>query len=79
MSFKKRNEKNQATKKLIILKEKKEIVENYKGGMRMRDLAVAYHMPRTTSKSPNVDEISKQRSEALEHVAFDLDNRNCDF
>ncbi|XP_067142189.1 putative CENPB DNA-binding domain-containing protein 1 [Centruroides vittatus] len=61
---------------------KKEIVEKYEGGMRVRDLTVAYHIPRTTIstivknkdiiKSANivkgVKSISKQRSETLDHV-----------
>jgi Mor family transcriptional regulator len=32
----------------ITMEVKKEIVEKYEGGMRIRDLAAAYHMPRTT-------------------------------
>jgi hypothetical protein len=50
MSSKKVNEENQATKKMvtITLEVKKENVEKYEGGMRIRDLAAAYRMPRTT-------------------------------
>jgi Mor family transcriptional regulator len=49
MSSKKVNEKSQATKKIvrITMEVKKEIVEKYEGGMRIRDLAAAYRMPRT--------------------------------
>jgi hypothetical protein len=61
---------------------KKEIVEKYEGGMHIRDLAVAYRMPRMTVstivknkdviKSANVAKgvksITKQRSGTLEHV-----------
>jgi hypothetical protein len=32
----------------ITMEVKKEIVENYEGGIRIRDLAAAYRMPRTT-------------------------------
>jgi hypothetical protein len=32
----------------ITMAVKKEIVEKYEGGMRIRDLAAAYRMPRTT-------------------------------
>jgi hypothetical protein len=44
------NEKSQATKKMvrITMEVKKEIVEKYEGGMRIRNLAAAYHMLRTT-------------------------------
>jgi hypothetical protein len=78
MSSKKVNEKSQATKKMvrITMEVKKEIVEKYEGGMRIRDLAAAYHMPRMTVstivknkdfiKSANVAKgvksITKQRS-----------------
>jgi hypothetical protein len=50
MSSKKGNEKSQATKKMvrITMEVKKKIVEKYEGGMRIRDLAAAYRMPRTT-------------------------------
>jgi hypothetical protein len=50
MSSKKVNEKSQATKKLvrITMEVKKEIVEKYESGMRIRDLAAAYRMLRTT-------------------------------
>jgi Mor family transcriptional regulator len=50
MSSKKVNKKSQATKKMVrsTMKVKKEIVEKYEGGMRIRDLAAAYRMPRTT-------------------------------
>jgi transposase-like protein len=78
MSSKKVNEKGQAMKKMvrITMEVKKEIVEKYEGGMRIRDLAAAYRMPRTTVstivknedviKSANiakgVKSITKQRS-----------------
>jgi hypothetical protein len=78
MSSKKVTEKSQATKKMvrITMEVKKEIVEKYEGGMRIRDLAAAYRMPRTTGstivknkdviKSANVAKevksITKQRS-----------------
>jgi hypothetical protein len=83
MSSKKVNEKSQATKKMvrITMEVKKEIVEKYEGGMRIRDLAVAYCMPRmmvsmivknNVIKSANVAKgvksITKQRSGTLEHV-----------
>jgi hypothetical protein len=50
MSSKKVNEKSQATKKMvrITLEVKKEIVEKYERVMRIRDLAAACRMPRTT-------------------------------
>ena len=50
MSSKKVNEKSQATKKMvrITIEVKKEIAEKYEGGMRIQDLADAYHMPKTT-------------------------------
>jgi hypothetical protein len=50
MSSKKVNEKGHATKKMvrITMEVKKEIVEKYEGDMRIRDLAAAYCMPRTT-------------------------------
>ena len=50
MRSKKDNEKSQATKKMvkITIEGKKEIVEKYEGDMRIRDLADAYCMPRTT-------------------------------
>jgi hypothetical protein len=79
MSSEKVNEKSQATKKMvrITMEVGKEIVEKYEGGMRIRDLAAAYRMPRTTVstivknkdviKSANVAKgvksITKQRSE----------------
>jgi hypothetical protein len=78
MSSKKVNEKSQATKKMvrITMEVKKEIVVKYEGGIRIRDLAAAYRMPRTTVstivknkdviKSANiamgVKSITKQRS-----------------
>jgi hypothetical protein len=78
MSSKKVNEKSQATKKMvrITMEVKKKIVEKYEGGMRIRDLAAAYRVPRTTVstivknkdvvKSANVvkgvKSITKQRS-----------------
>jgi hypothetical protein len=78
MSSTKINEKSQATKKMvrITMEVKKEIVETYEGGMRIRNLAAAYRMPRTTVstivknkdaiKSVNVAKgvksITKQRS-----------------
>jgi hypothetical protein len=79
MRSKKVNENSQATKKMvsITMQVKKEIVEKYEGGMRIRDLAAAYRMQRTTVstivknndiiKSANVAKgvksITKQRSE----------------
>jgi transposase-like protein len=76
--LKKVNEKSQATNKMvrITMEVKKEIVEMYEGGTRIRDLAAAYRMPRTTVsmivknkndiKSANVAKqvksITKQRS-----------------
>jgi Mor family transcriptional regulator len=50
LSSKKVNEKNQAAKKMvrITMEVEKEIVEKYESGMRIRDLAAAYRMPRTT-------------------------------
>jgi hypothetical protein len=78
MSSKKVNEKSQGMKKMvrITMEVKKEIVEQYEGDMRIRDLAAAYRMPRTTVstivknkdviKSANVAKgvksITKQRS-----------------
>jgi hypothetical protein len=78
MSSKKVNEKSQATKKMvrITMEVKKEIVEKYEDGMRIRGLAAAYRTPRTTVstivknkdviKSANVangvKSITKQRS-----------------
>jgi Mor family transcriptional regulator len=78
MSSKKVNEKGYATKKMvrITMEETKQIVEKYEGGMRIRDLAAAYRMPRMTVstivknkdviKSANVAKrvksITKQRS-----------------
>jgi len=84
MSSKKINNRSQATKKMvrITIEVKKEIVDKYESGIRIRDLAAAYHMPRTTIstivknkdviKSANVAKgvksITKQRSGTLEHV-----------
>jgi Mor family transcriptional regulator len=50
MSSTKVNERSQAKKKMvrIAMEVKKEIVEKYEVGMRIRDLAAAYCMPRTT-------------------------------
>lgn len=84
MNCKKANGKQQKTKKMtrITMELKKEKVEKYEGGMRIRDLTVAYRIPKTTIstivknkdiiKSANVAKgvksISKQRSETLDHV-----------
>ena len=50
MSSKKANEKSQTTKKMvrISIEVKKKIVEKYECDMRLRDLADAYRIPRTT-------------------------------
>ena len=53
MSSKKVNEKSQVTKKMvrITIEVKKEIVENYEGGVCIRDLVDAYPMLRTTTST----------------------------